>query len=93
MYFLTSAGQNKYNKEDQILVPLFYIFWLLILFLFRKAKTLWQWMNYTIASLPANKKPLLINFDESSILWFYGQERGHVLTKKKETHHGQQRCY
>ena len=84
MYSLTSAGQNKYKKEDQILVPLFYIFWLLILFLFRKAKTLWQWMNYTIASLPANKKPLLINFDESSILWFYGQERGHVLTKKRK---------
>ena len=47
-----------------------------------KATAVWQWCNYLRSKVPANKIPLLINFDETAICLFQGHGRGNVFVAK-----------
>ena len=39
----------------------------------------WQWVNYLISKVPAGKKPLLINMDETAVCLFQGTGRGTII--------------
>ena len=79
-HFLKSAETEGYKKRAQNLGRVFVFFFESRLkFLFGQTNTIWQLANDAMVSLPAHKNPLLIKLDESSIFWFYGLERGHII--------------
>ena len=48
-----------------------------------KAFASWQWFNHLVGQVPAGKKPLIINLDETAVCLFQGTERGTVIVGKK----------
>jgi len=42
----------------------------------------WQWCNYLIGKVPAGKKALLINMDETAVCLYPGTRRGTVILSK-----------
>lgn len=44
--------------------------------IFHKATALWQWWAYLKTRIPATKRPLLLNLDETSLKFFYEPARG-----------------
>ena len=64
----------------------------------KKTLALWQWSNYLLTQVPASKKPLWVNMDETGICLCPGTRRGNVFLNKavKPVQHGtrgQQRSY
>jgi hypothetical protein len=49
---------------------------------FPKAKALWQWWAYLQSRVPATKRLLLLNLDETSVKFFYEPARGLRIGKK-----------
>jgi hypothetical protein len=43
----------------------------------------WQWFNHVVGQVPAGKKPLVINLDETAVCLFQGTGRGTVIVGKK----------
>ena len=41
-----------------------------------QATAAWQWFNWTVERIPAGKKPLRLNFDETSCRLFYEAREG-----------------
>ena len=44
----------------------------------------WQLYNYLLTSIPAGKRVLRINLDETSICLFQGRVKGNVFVSKRE---------
>ena len=78
-YFLKGAETEGYKKGPIIWAAFLHLFALRLRFLFGETKTIWQLASDAMVSLPAHKNPLLIKLGESSIFWFYGLERGHII--------------
>jgi DDE superfamily endonuclease len=38
----------------------------------------WTWMNYLPEHIPSGKKPCLLNLDETSVHYYYGDKKGNV---------------
>ena len=49
-----------------------------------KAWAAWQWYNYLECNIPAGKRALRINLDETSICLFQGATRGNICLSKTE---------
>jgi hypothetical protein len=43
----------------------------------------WGWMNYLLENIPATKKKVLINLDETAVHYYYGDRKGNVFKKTK----------
>ena len=43
----------------------------------------WQWANFLVSQVPAGKKPLMINLDETAVCMFQGTARGTIMVGKK----------
>ena len=48
-----------------------------------KATASWRWYNYKESLTPPGKRVLRVNLDETSVLFWYGHQRGWVSTKKR----------
>ena len=62
--------------------------WRLCVFVFApcrycEAMATWQWWNYLCSRVPANREPLCVNMDETSICLFQGGGKGTVFKFKK----------
>ena len=67
--------------------PIFYLGTLLsvgVVPLFFQAFATWQWSNYCHAQLPAGKRALRVNMDETAICLFQGGGRGNVFLSKTD---------
>ena len=58
---------------------------------------MWQWWNYCFSHIPANKKALRVNMDETGVCLFQGHGRGNIFSRGDQaTQHvtrGKQRTY
>ena len=52
----------------------------------------WQWLNYLVSKVPAGKKALLINMDETAVCLFQGPSKGTVIAGKKRQQQAAPRC-
>ena len=48
-----------------------------------QAAASWQWMSYLGAQIPAGKRPLLLNLDETRVTWYYGGGKGNVFVNRR----------
>lgn len=51
---------------------------------FCEASAVWQWFNFLRTQVPAGKRPLLVNIDETSICAFQGRGRGNIFAVKPQ---------
>lgn len=48
----------------------------------------WQWLNYLLSKVPAGKKALVINVDETAVCLFQGTGKGTIMAGKKRRRDG-----
>ena len=53
-------------------------------FVLTQARAVWQWYNYAAEAVRGNKIVLNINFDETSVAYYYGEGKGYVLVNAKD---------
>ena len=47
-----------------------------------QALAVWQWWNYCFSHIPANKKALRVNMDETGVCLFQGHGRGNIFFQR-----------
>ena len=76
-----------HRGSDWWQTPIFYLGTLLsagVVPLFFQAFATWQWSNYCHAQLPAGKRALRVNMDETAICLLQGGGRGNVFLSKTD---------
>ena len=49
-----------------------------------QARAVWQWYNYAAEAVRGGKHVLHINFDETSVAYYYEECKGYVLPKSRD---------
>ena len=54
-----------------------------ILFFLAQAGAVWHWWNFAVSRVPAGKRVLRLNLDETSVCLFPGTAKGTIMVKKR----------
>lgn len=48
-----------------------------------QAFAVWQWYNHICSTVPAGRRLLNVNLDETSVAFFHGHHKGNVVLRKR----------